>query len=56
MRAADYKELQLKMMDDAPAWCGTGCELREMPSEYFVAASERTETYGIPAPPPSSTL
>jgi four helix bundle protein len=35
-----------KMMDDAPSWCGTGGELREMPGEYFVEggsveASER---------------
>jgi four helix bundle protein len=30
-----------KMMDDAPSWCGTGGELREMPAEYFVEASER---------------
>src|SRR5439155_7262975 len=34
------------MMNDAPSWCGTGCELREMPAEYFVeretvVASER---------------
>ena len=27
-----------KMMDDAASWCGTGCELREMPAEYFVGA------------------
>ena len=32
-----------KMMDDAPSWCGMGGELREMPAEYFVAASEREE-------------
>ena len=35
-----------KIMDDAPSWCGTGGELREIPSEYFVErgsveASER---------------
>jgi four helix bundle protein len=30
-----------KMMDDAPSWCGTGGELREMPAEYFVEAWER---------------
>ena len=29
-----------KMMDDAASWCGTGCELREMPVEYFVGAEE----------------
>ncbi len=34
-----------KTMDDAPAWCGTGAELREMPSEYFVSPSERKATY-----------
>ena len=32
-----------KMMDDSAAWCGTGCELREMPAEYFVETSERQE-------------
>jgi four helix bundle protein len=26
------------MMNDAASWCGTGCELREMPAEYFVGA------------------
>ena len=30
-----------KMMDDAASWCGVGCELREMPAEYFVGALER---------------
>jgi len=30
-----------KIMDDAASWCGPGCELREMPAEYFVGASER---------------
>src|ERR1017187_5094992 len=30
-----------KMMDDAPSWCGNGCELREMPAEYFVEAGKR---------------
>src|SRR5205809_2665022 len=29
-----------KMMNDAASWCGTGCELRELPAEYFVGASE----------------
>ena len=32
-----------KMMGDATSWCGTGCELREVPVEYFVEASERGE-------------
>ena len=32
-----------KMMDDAASWCGTGCELREVPPEYVVAASQRDE-------------
>src|SRR5438477_6169021 len=27
-----------KMMDDAPSWCGTTSELRELPPEYFVGA------------------
>ena len=25
-----------KMMDDASSWCGGGCELREIPTEYVV--------------------
>ena len=25
-----------KLMGDAPSWCGTGGELREIPAEYFV--------------------
>jgi len=44
MRVADYNHIcrQIrKMMDDAASWCGPGCELREMPAEYFVGASER---------------
>src|SRR5437773_8323264 len=32
-----------KMMNDAASWCGTGCELRELPAEYFVGASEPGE-------------
>jgi four helix bundle protein len=32
-----------KMMDDAPSWCGNGCELREMPGEYFVGTGKREE-------------
>lgn len=32
-----------KIMDDAPSWCGNGCELREMPAEYFVGTAEREE-------------
>jgi len=32
-----------KMMDDAASWCGRGCELREVPPEYVVGASEREE-------------
>src|SRR6266699_1956981 len=32
------------MMKQAPSWCGdSGCELREMPLEYFVDASESRE-------------
>jgi four helix bundle protein len=31
------------MMNDAASWCGTGCELREVPPEYLVGASEREE-------------
>jgi four helix bundle protein len=30
------------MMNDAPSWRGTGCELREMPAEYFVESSGLT--------------
>jgi four helix bundle protein len=26
----------VSMMNDAGAWCGTGCELREMPAENFI--------------------
>src|SRR6266404_4451029 len=29
------------MMDDAASWCGSGCELRELPPEYFVERVER---------------
>src|ERR1035441_4786042 len=33
------------MMDDAPSWCGTASELREMPAEYFVERkSEQRES------------
>ena len=33
------------MMEDAPSWCGTASELREMPAEYFVERqSERRES------------
>jgi len=32
-----------KMMNDAASWCGTGCELCELPAEYFVGAPEREE-------------
>ena len=31
------------MMNDAASWCGTGCELREMPAGYIVGAFEREE-------------
>ncbi len=31
------------MMNDAVSWCGAGCELREVPPEYVVEASERVE-------------
>lgn len=29
------------MMNDASSWCGAGAELREIPAEYVVEASER---------------
>ena len=32
-----------KMMIDSASWCGVGCELREMPAEYFVEPLERDE-------------
>ena len=37
------------IMDDAPSWCGNGCELRELPAEYFadrksVKAAGRSST------------
>ena len=32
-----------KMMDDAASWCGNGCELREISTEYVVEASQREE-------------
>src|SRR5438093_6115046 len=38
-----------KMMNDAASWCGTGCELREMPPDYFVGASEREECKSVGA-------
>ena len=38
-----------KMMDDSGSWCGTGCELREMPAQYFVGASEREEGKSVEA-------
>ncbi|HWX18363.1 MAG TPA: hypothetical protein VN578_00525 [Candidatus Binatia bacterium] len=49
MRVSDYKDLRVdhicaqltNMMNDAASWCGTGCELREVPAEYFVNESER---------------
>ncbi len=38
----DYICRQLTtMMDDAASWCGSGCELREVPPEYFVERVER---------------
>lgn len=33
------------MMDNAGSWCGTGCELREVPPEYIV---ERPQTPDAP--------
>ena len=36
-----------KMMGDAPSWCGTGGELREVPPEYVIA-SEREERESVP--------
>ncbi len=38
-----------KMMDDSGSWCGTGCELREMPAQYFLGASEREEGKSVQA-------
>ena len=38
-----------KMMDDAPSWCGTDCELREMSAGYFVEASERQSVESVGA-------
>lgn len=35
------------MMDDAPSWCGTASELREIPAEYVVEASGREEREGM---------
>jgi four helix bundle protein len=29
------------MMDDPASWCGSGCELREIPPEYVVGAGAR---------------
>ena len=43
MRVADYK------LDDAASWCGVGCELREMPAEYFVGVLERVERESVGA-------
>jgi four helix bundle protein len=37
------------MMADASSWCGSGCELREMPAEYFVEPSERHERQNVQA-------
>jgi len=39
-----------KMMDDAPAWCGSGYELRELPPEYIVEREsvEREERNEVP--------
>src|SRR5262249_38223649 len=41
------------MMNGASSWCGPGCELREMPSEYFVGApgspEEREERVSVRA-------
>jgi four helix bundle protein len=40
-----------KMMDDASSWCGTGCELREMPAEFFVGP----ESFGTSQPESAHT-
>jgi four helix bundle protein len=32
-----------RMMNDASSWCGTGCELREVPLEYVVGGEGRGE-------------
>jgi four helix bundle protein len=31
------------MMNDSASWCGTGCELRELPPEYVVLQEEQHE-------------
>ena len=36
-----------KMMDDSASWCGAGGELREIPAEYVVRASERKERESV---------
>ena len=38
-----------KMIDDPGSWCGTGCELRELPAEYFTGVPSRER--GAPSPP-----
>jgi four helix bundle protein len=41
------------MMNDASAWCGTGCELRELDAEYFVTTEKQEvckERQSIEAP------
>jgi four helix bundle protein len=37
-----------KMMDDAASWCGTGCELREVPAEYVVKAPDASDAPHAP--------
>ncbi len=43
-----------KMMDDAASWCGSNCELRELPPEYVVGSSGRegAKRQGSEAPSP----
>ena len=39
-----------RMMDDAPSWCHSDDKLREMPAEYFIEPSARSDA---PNAPPS---
>jgi four helix bundle protein len=38
------------MMNDAGSWCGTSCELREVPSEYVVEREDRREGASVASP------
>jgi hypothetical protein len=37
-----------KMMDEASSWCGSGCELREIPREYVVERRSIENTLNRP--------